>query len=107
MPIPIPAIPSPAILYKRKSSPGLAMIPKLIIVNGPTNKVSIKTDLAIMLLLAYLLIPLVLKYWLTRIFNVFEKSDPALFVNFGFSILFNLTFKAFVRTRLVKSVRPL
>jgi hypothetical protein len=66
MPIPIPAIPSPAVRYIRKSSQGLAIIPRLIMVRGTTNSVSIKTDLATMLLLANLLMPLTIKYWLTR-----------------------------------------
>lgn len=74
-------------MYSAKVSQILDTIPVLMITKGAMKTSSISTVLTIILPLACLLILLVLKYELTRLLKVLEKSEALFWANFGLLIL--------------------
>src|SRR5690554_1141697 len=86
-PIPIPDMPNPQIMYKVKSNQALVTKPVESMINGTKNKDNINMVFKTILALAFLLKLFSLKYKLTRLLNVFEKSLSVTLENFGFSIV--------------------
>jgi hypothetical protein len=88
--MPIPDIPKPQTRYAVKSIQGVVMLPVPNRINGTMNKLSIIMVLKTIAILAFLLILCVLKYKLTLLRNVFEKSEFRDLENFGLSIVYFL-----------------
>ena len=82
-----PAIPIPLIIYNKKRSHELLIIPKFKITKGNKNIVSIITVLITIPLLAFLLILFVLKYAFTFFLKDFKNLSPFALENFGCLIL--------------------
>ena len=72
--MPIPAIPSPAVMYKASKIQGFEIELKMITERGTTNNKSIDKDFSTRKVFPYLLTLLFLKYSETRFFTVAEKS---------------------------------
>ena len=93
-PIPIPAIPNPLKIYRRKRTGLVVTIPEESSTKGTKNKANIITVFTTMFALAFLLLLLVLKYVFTLFLNVFEKSGFMFLENLGCAIL--LFFRGFL-----------
>tara|TARA_R110000868_G_scaffold386745_1_gene655143 strand:+ start:2414 stop:2725 length:312 start_codon:yes stop_codon:yes gene_type:complete len=79
-------------MYNKKSNQGLEITPIFIIIKGTKNTVSIKRVLPIILLFAFLLVDLFLKWDFTLFLSTFENSAPVSLENFGCIIFINLYF---------------
>jgi hypothetical protein len=88
--MPIPAIPNPLTIYSKNNSHNDAIIPEDKSIKGTKNKESIMLVLTNIVALPFLLILLVLKYILTLLLKVFEKSLSVALENLGFMVLFIL-----------------